>query len=61
MPLFAIVENEDGLTVAEMAPGATPEETATRHGGMLIDAGPFHSFDEAYDAAVAIQLDEDDD
>jgi hypothetical protein len=60
MPLFTIIENEDGLTVAEMRPGATPEETATRHRGVLVDAGPFHSFDEAYDAAVAIQLDEDD-
>ena len=56
MPSYAIIEVDDGLTVAEMQPGATPEETAIRHGGLLVNPGPFASFDEAYDAIVALEL-----
>ncbi len=58
MPRYTIIETDDGLTVAEMRPGATPEETALRHGGFVVEPGPFPSFDEAYDAIVALQLEE---
>jgi hypothetical protein len=57
---YAIVETDDGLTVAEIEPGITPEEAAVKRGGVLIDPGPYPSFGEACDAMLAIP-DEDED
>ncbi len=59
MPQFAIIEIEDGLTVAEFEAGATPDEVAAMHGGILIDPGPYPSYEDAYDAMVAIQSEEE--
>jgi hypothetical protein len=57
---YAIVEIDDGLTVAEVEPGTTPEQAAVKCGGELIDPGPYPSYDEACDAMLAIP-DEDED
>jgi hypothetical protein len=59
MALYEIIETDAGLTVVEMEPGAPPEETALRHDGIVVDAGPFPSFDDAYDAVLALQKEED--
>lgn len=51
---FAIIEVADGLTVVEVQPGQSPEEVASLHDGMLIDAGPYPTYDEAQDALLNI-------
>ncbi len=61
MPQYIVIETDQGLTVAELPPGATSEETAVDRGGVLVDQGVFHSFDDAYDAMLNIRREEDDD
>jgi hypothetical protein len=51
---FAIIETEAGLTVAQVTPETDAEETAAISGGTLVDPGPFKSFDDAYDAMLAL-------
>ena len=60
MMLYEIIETDEGMTVAEMTPGASAEETATRRRGVVVDPGPYRSFDDAYDAMLALK-DKDDD
>lgn len=61
MPQYCIIETEDGWTIVEHAEGMTAEETAHRKGGLVIDPGPFDSYEDATDALEALQgeLDED--
>jgi len=40
MPCFAIVEVDEGLTVAQVPPGSTVEETATLLGARVVDRAP---------------------
>jgi hypothetical protein len=47
---FAIIEVEDGLTIAAVDPGMSADEAALRYHGTLIDAGPYKTYDDAYDA-----------
>jgi len=47
---FAIIELEDGLTVVELQPGQSAEDAAASRGGILIDPGPYSSYEEACDA-----------
>ncbi len=58
---YEIVETDEGLAVAEVPTGTTAEEVALARGGILIDPGPYKSFEEAYDAMLALQEDEDED
>jgi hypothetical protein len=55
MSLFAIIEVDDGLAIAEVASNETPENAASSKGGTLIDPGPYYTFQEAYDAMLAIE------
>jgi hypothetical protein len=59
MPLYAIIEIDVGLTVVEMNAGATPEEEAVNLGGTVIDPGPYLTYDDAYDAMLALQADDE--
>lgn len=59
MAQFAIIEVDDGLEVAEFEPGTMPDDVAAKHGGTLIDPGPYKSYEDAYDALVAIQSEEE--
>ncbi len=54
MPTFVIIEVENGLTVVELLAGESPEEAAVRHGGLLVDAGPYHSYEDANEALLAL-------
>ncbi len=56
---YEIIEMDEGLAVAEIPAGATAEEVALARGGIMIDPGPYTSFDEAYDALLALQAEED--
>ena len=61
MALYEIVETDVGLTVAELEPGMLPEDAAVKAGGVVVDAGPFHSFDEAYDVMISLEDEEEED
>ena len=52
---FAIIELEDGLTVVELPPGQKAEDVAASRGGVLVDPGPYATFEEANDALVELQ------
>jgi hypothetical protein len=58
---FMIIETESGLMVVQLEPHLSPEDVAARHNGSLIDPGPYPNYDEAYDALLALRLDEADD
>ena len=59
MLLYEIIETDKGLAVAEMHPGVNPDEVAAARGGILIDPGPYRTFEDAYDAMLALQTDEE--
>ena len=61
MSWFMIVETDRGLTVTNVPPNSSAEETAVRSGGVVVDAGPYPAYDEAYDAMQALDESEDDD
>ena len=61
MPAYAIVETEDGLTVVDRQADETAEACAIRHGGIVIDGGPYSTPEEAYDALLALQMTDDED
>jgi hypothetical protein len=56
---YAIIETDDGLTVAEVPELSSPEETAARHGALLVDPGPYDSYQDALDAMMLIPDDEE--
>jgi hypothetical protein len=60
MTSFAIIELDDGLTVVEVQPGEKPEDVAVREGGVLVDPGPYPSYDEAYDAMLELEGEDED-
>lgn len=60
MPSYIIVELDDGLAVVELPPGTAAEEAAAAEGGVLIDAGPFDTAEEANDAIDNLEAEEDD-
>ncbi len=56
---YAIIETDDGLTIIELEPGEAPEEAAAERGGFVVDPGPYGSYEDAYDALVTLQDDDD--
>lgn len=62
MAAYCIIETDDGWTVVEHPENMTAEETAHRRGGVVIDPGPYESYEDACDALVGLQeeLDEED-
>jgi hypothetical protein len=59
MNTFVIIELDDGLTIAEIKPHETPEEVALKQGGTLIDAGPYHTYEDALDALADLEPDDE--
>jgi hypothetical protein len=59
MPAFIIIETEDGLTIAALEPGASAETVAERQGGVLVDQNVYTSYDDASDALLSLQSDEE--
>lgn len=51
---FIIIENDDGLLVVGVEAGQSAEAAALAQGGEVIDAGPYHSYDDAYDAMLQV-------
>ena len=60
MVSFAIIEVDDGLTVATIQPGQTPEQVASNEHGVLVDPGPYATYEEAYDAMCELEGDDKD-
>ncbi len=54
MTSFAIIEIDHGLTIATVEPGKTAEEAALAQGGLVVDPGPYTSYDEAYDVMCGL-------
>ncbi|MEL7499983.1 MAG: hypothetical protein AAFN77_20435 [Planctomycetota bacterium] len=50
MNLFAIAELEDGYTIISCQENEAPADAAAREGGILVDVGPFESYESAVDA-----------
>jgi hypothetical protein len=56
---YELIETDEGLTVAEILPGFTPEEVASRYGGSLIDPGPYDTYEDAHDALLSLKFAEE--
>ncbi len=58
-PSYAVIETDAGLRVVQLESAGRPEVAAEKHGGVIVDPGPYKSFDEAYDAMLALQDEEE--
>jgi len=54
MTTYIIIEIDNGFTVAEVPDDSTPEEVAKDTGGILIDAGPYHTYQQAEDVLLTL-------
>ncbi|MBI1247879.1 hypothetical protein GC197_08510 [bacterium] len=54
MVRFAIIEVNRTLTIAQVAPGQLPEDTAREERGYLIDPGTYRSYDQAQEVVNRI-------
>ncbi len=52
---YGIIETENGLTVVEHPEGMTAGETAKRQGAIVIDPGPYDTYEDACDALIGLQ------
>lgn len=59
MNYFIIIETENGNNVIECPEGLSPIEAAEANDGILVDEGPFRSYEDAMDALDQLQPDED--
>lgn len=59
MNRYQIIENDEGLAVAELEPGVLPEVSAERRGGVVVDPGPYDSYEDAYDAMLTLEDEEE--
>ena len=57
MNLFAIIETENGMTIVEYQPTDDVAAVAEANGGVLVDPGPYKTFDEAYDELLNLEPD----
>lgn len=55
MVSYAIIELDDGLSIATVQPDQSPEAVATKEHGVLVDAGPYATYEEAYDALCELE------
>ena len=55
MNYFVIVETSDGFTIGSVGNGQTPESVAKELGGVLIDPGPYDSFQQAQDVVLTLE------
>jgi hypothetical protein len=56
MPSFAIIEVDDGFEVIEVLPGQSAEDAAAAEGGVLVDPGPYSSYENANDALDQLEI-----
>lgn len=58
MVSFAIIEL-DGLAVTTVQPGQSLEEAATKEHGVLVDLGPYATYEEACDALCELESEDE--
>ena len=58
---FAVIEVEDGLTIVEVSPGQTAEDAAASARAVLVDPGPYRSYEEANDALDQLEMENEED
>jgi len=56
---FIIVENDSGLSVVQVSPGETHEDAAVRNQAVVVDSGPYHSYEQAYEAMQQVPAPDD--
>jgi hypothetical protein len=61
MPRYAIIEIDDGMTVIPLVPEASAEQAALKHGGVVVDPGPYDRYEDAWDAMLAMKTVEEED
>ena len=52
---FCIIETEAGWTVAQHPESVTAEQAAEQQGGLLLDPGPYATYEDADEALTALQ------
>ena len=60
MVYFVIAEVDDGLTIVSFNEGESAEDAAVKQGGVLVDSGPYSSYEEAADALDELEANADD-
>ena len=55
--MYIIIETESGLTIQRQPEGMTADQVAAQCGGILADEGPYHSYEDASDAMLALEQD----
>jgi hypothetical protein len=58
LAMYIIIEVEDGLMIECLPSGMTAHQVATHHGGILVDEGPFDSYEDANDAMLVLEQEE---
>ena len=59
MHYYIVIEIDSGVAVAEVPVGGNPEDTAAAEGGVLVDPGPYKTFEEAQEAMMGVPDDEE--
>lgn len=57
---YAIIETDDGVTIIDHSWAEDADVVAEEHGGTLADGSPFTSYEDAYDALLDLQGEEQD-
>jgi len=55
MAMYCIIETEDGWTIVDHREDQTAEQAAHDRGGVVVDPGPYTSYEEANDAMISLQ------
>jgi hypothetical protein len=52
---YCIIETDDGWTISELHSGRTAQEIAADLGAVVIDPGPYDTYEDVNDALVSLQ------
>lgn len=61
MAYYIIVETENGQTIINCDEGRSPLEAAEANGGLLVDDGPFATYEDALDALTYLTSSDEED
>jgi hypothetical protein len=59
MPSYVVIETDAGLMLAEVERGESAEVAAEKHGGVVVDDTLYSTYDDAYDAMLSLEAEED--
>jgi hypothetical protein len=55
---YELIETNEGMTVIEIPTGLSADQAALQQGGLVVDPGPFTNYEDAYEALMALKLDD---